>query len=237
MTLDKVTMENMLGAARFDTYYRAADRDLDRAIALYRWNTQLAGAWHSQLSYFEVLLRNSMDMALREWNFRECGYSHWALEHQSADLLYRMLGRPLQKSRAWARKESRRRRRDHTRWNAPFTHDDVVAHLTLGNWSGLLGEALPALRPDAKDLWSECLHKAFANTDAGDASRVRIGKRVERLTRLRNRVSHQENLLETNVRSRMNDMLAVLNAIDARYPAWALSGSEVRQIASQDPRK
>ncbi|WP_123958957.1 Abi family protein [Corynebacterium pseudopelargi] len=233
----KSRLETMLGAARFETYYLAAGEDLEKAVDLYRWNTRMAGALHSHLSYFEVLMRNAMNLALQDWNETITGSRNWCLEHQSADLLYSMLKRPMMQARRHATKESRRRHRLHPRKNQPLTHDDVVAQLTLGNWSNLLGEALPDLRPKAKVLWADCLHNAFPNIDHDDQSRVDLGKRVERLTRLRNRVSHQENLLGTNFRGRLNDTLSVLKAIDNSYPQWALVESQVRQIAREDPRK
>lgn len=234
-TKDK--LDAMLGAARFETYYLTACGDTVRAVQLYRWNTRLAGAFHTQLSYFEVLTRNAMNRTLQDWNDKKCGHRDWSLEHQSAELLYTMFNRPMGQARKWARKESERRHDGHARKNAPLNHDDVVAQLTLGNWSNLLGEALPAHRPNAQILWRECLHRAFPNVDPGDRSREDIGKKFERLTHLRNRVSHQENLLQTNVRSRLNDMLAVLRAIDESYPGWAMVGSQVRQVAREDPRK
>lgn len=221
----KEDLDAMLGAARFEKYFIAAGEGVENAVELYRWNTRLAGAFHSQLSYFEILTRNAMNSALQDWNYQECGHRDWSLEHHSANLLYDMLNRPMSQARKWARK------------NAALNHDDVVAQLTLGNWSNLLGEALPDHRPNAQILWQACLHKAFPNVDRDDQSREDIGKKFERLTHLRNRVSHQENLLETNVRSRLNDMLAVLRAVDERYPAWAMVGSQVRQVARDDPRK
>ena len=178
-----------------------------------------------------------MNNALQDWNDKEKGSRDWSLEHQSAQLLYDMFKGPIGQARKWARKESQRRRNGHARKNAPLSHDDVIAQLTLGNWSNLLGEALPDHRPNAKILWKECLHHAFPRVDLKDQSRENIGKRVERLTRLRNRVSHQENLLETNIRGRLNDLLTVLKAIDASYPAWAMTDSQVRRVAQEDPRK
>lgn len=44
----KSELDTMLGAARFETYYMAAGEDIEKAVALYRWNTRLAGALHSQ---------------------------------------------------------------------------------------------------------------------------------------------------------------------------------------------
>lgn len=75
------------------------------------------------------------------------------------------------------------------------------------------------------------------NAGIEDQWRESSGKKVERLTRLRNRVSHQENLLETNVRGRLNDLITVLRAIDKSYPSWAMENSQVRRVAQEDPRK
>lgn len=78
---------------------------------------------------------------------------------------------------------------------------------------------------------------AFPNVTSDDRSRENIGRRFEKLTRLRNRVPHQEKLLETNVRGRLNDMFSIRRAVDEGYPSWALVGSQVRKIARGDPRK
>lgn len=154
----KIELDTMLGAARFETYYMVAGKDIEKAVALYRWNTRLAGALHSQLSYFEVLTRNAMNNALQDWNDKEKGSRDWSLEHQSAQLLYNMFKGPMGQARKWARKESQRRRNGHAHKNAPLSHDDVIAQLTLGNWPNLLGEAtraasrrLRALKPRALD--------------------------------------------------------------------------------------
>ncbi|WIM70782.1 hypothetical protein [Corynebacterium suedekumii] len=50
----KDELDAMLGAARFEKYFAVAGEDVEKAVQLYRWNTRLAGAFHSQLSYFEV---------------------------------------------------------------------------------------------------------------------------------------------------------------------------------------
>ena len=229
---DKHRLEAMLGSARFQKYYEAAAQDVDRAVDLYRWNTRLAGEFHAQLSYFEILLRNAMDSALRDWNFQECGHRDWCVERQTAGLLYEMMSTPLRQARKRALRESKRRG-----LRTGVSHDDILAQLTMGNWSNLLGEALPVHKSNAKVLWKVGLHRAFPNASSDDQSRKDIGRKVERLTRLRNRVAHQENLLKTNVRSRLHDMLSVLSAIDASYPEWVMKGSQVRKTVREDPRR
>ncbi|MGM5595041.1 hypothetical protein QZG57_09155 [Corynebacterium glucuronolyticum] len=75
---DKHSLEAMLGSARFQKYYEAAAQDVDRAGGLYRWNTRLAGEFHAQLSYFEILLRNAMDSAvigIGVWSVKLRGFS------------------------------------------------------------------------------------------------------------------------------------------------------------------
>lgn len=234
---DKHQLNEMFGVARFETYLVASEDDPEKAAQLYRWNTHLAGAFIPLLSHFEVLTRNAIDRVLRDWNYAECGYTEWALEHQSADLLYEMLSRPMSQARGWARKESGRRRFGHARRGAPPTHDDIVAQLTLGNWSNLFGEALPVHRRNAMTLWEECLHKAFPYADKDDSTRRSIGKKFESLTRLRNRISHQENLLDAKVNRRLHDVLSVLAAIDPSFPSWVMFDSQIRKVAKSDPRR
>ena len=115
----------MLGAARFATYLREADGDVERAVSLYRWNAQLSSALHYQLSHFEVLTRNAIDITLREWNYKVCGHREWSFEGKSAGLLYRILRRPMAQARKRAQQESRRRKVGHARRNASFTHEEM----------------------------------------------------------------------------------------------------------------
>lgn len=227
----------MLGAPRLDRYLLETQNNLSEAVELYHWNVRLAGALHSQLSYFEVLTRNAMDKALREWNSIECGHNDWTVEHKTAPLLYSMIRRPIDQARRRAEKIAQSKSSYLGNQNVYITHDDIIAQLTLGNWSNLLGEALPIHKPNSKILWEACLHTAFPHIENSDQSRENLGKKFERLTRLRNRVAHQENLLKTNVRHRINDSLSVLRSINPEYPRWVMSNNQIRQIAREDPRK
>lgn len=127
---------------------------------------------------------------------------------------------------------------NHPRYGQPVSHDDIVAQLTFGSWSSLLGEGLSWQRACETDtLWYDALHNAFPYARINASGRRYIGKRLERMRQLRNRIPHQENLLRINVNDRLRDMLTVLSSIDPNYPTWAMADSRVRQVAREDPRK
>ena len=73
-------------------------------------------------------------------------------------------------------------------------------------------------------------------TTSSRKGREYVGKRLERLRQLRNRVSHHENLLRVNLNDRMKDVATALNAIDPNCASWAFHGSRVRSVARADPR-
>lgn len=230
-------METYLSVPRFEPYLKSMGGDVDGAIQLYRWNTELAGALHSLVSNVEVLVRNSMNRALADWNTAQGMPAEWSLQHQTGQLVYDLSGRVLHRARNYAQTESNTRRVGHPRKGLPPTHDDVIAQLTLGSWSVLLGETSNPDQTKVLALWTQGLHAAFPGVPADDAGRYVIGSRMERLRVLRNRVSHQENLLEVKVKNRVLDMAFILGKIDKDYPGWAMYQSRVRAIAAQDPRR
>ena len=235
-----IHIESFLGSARLAPYLHESSGDIDRAVDLYRWNCNLAGAWHTQFSYFEVMVRNAMDRALADWNQTLELPASWSLRHHANDDLYRLIRSPLKYARRRAESEaqSRSRHQNHPRYGQPVSHDDIVTQLTFGSWSSLLGEGLSWQRACETDtLWYDALHNAFPYARINASGRRYIGKRLERMRQLRNRISHQENLLRINVNDRLRDMLTVLSSIGPNYPTWAMADSRVRQVAREDPRK
>lgn len=53
-----------ISAARLSTYLTACGGDLDDAVALYAWNSEIAGALWEHLGRVEVALRNTLDARL-----------------------------------------------------------------------------------------------------------------------------------------------------------------------------
>ncbi|MGO2883368.1 hypothetical protein [Corynebacterium variabile] len=236
MTMQQDT-EKKVSRDRFAPYLQAAAGDPVKGLELYRWNNELSGALHSQLSNIEILTRNSIDRALKAYNLTMMGTENWTESGKAAPYIFSILKSPLETARKYARSASRRRRNGHARKGVPITHSDCVSQFTFGNWCALLGEDPASYRHAAMPLWKDGLNLAFPGIDQGDSGREVIGKRLLRIHQLRNRVAHHENLLEVKVGRRFNDMIALVAAIDSAYPQWAVSGSRVRKVAKQDPRQ
>lgn len=234
-------LERYLGTPRFATYLGMAGGDVARAAALYRWNQQLSGALHTQIAYVEIAVRNAIDHELADWNSQQPEMAgvpdaqDWTMH--AAGALYSVLGDSLRRARQAADKEVSRRDVLHPRHGQPATHGDVIAQLMFGSWCKVLDD--PNAQngtPHQEALWSQALHRAFPNR-RGANTRVAVANQLDRVRLLRNRVAHHDSLLNVDVSKRLNDMLAVLGAIDRKYPSWAMEGSLVRLYVRQDPRR
>lgn len=66
-----------LSGPRMATYERACGGDRERALTLYEANANISGRAFTSLHYFEVILRNAIDIQLRTWNQERCGEARW----------------------------------------------------------------------------------------------------------------------------------------------------------------
>lgn len=230
-----------LHVARFSTYTRAASGDLELAIALYRWNLQLAGALFEVLTATEVVLRNALDAQLRPWNARQIDRATG--RHHSADWTSDP-GRPLNGLTSGARKRAYDnaltarggRPAGHPRKTAPITHDDVIAQLTFGVFVKLLptSDVSSSTYQARQILWHQSLVSAFPHANDPDG-RATAG-RAERLLALRNRVAHGEPLLEVNPVHRVRDAGRLLASIDPEVAGWVMGPSRVSAVVGARPR-
>ncbi len=191
-------------------FLAAAAGDHDRAVALYEWNVELAGALLEVFAPVEVLLRNAVhrhmrsitpDNALRSWLV-----DGDRLHDEDVRRVTEVIGR-IKRSR-----------------QEP-TEDRVVAGLTLGFWSGIFGRRY-------EDLWRASLYRAFPH---GDGSRNQIAGYVNRIIRLRNRVAHHESLIEEPVSDRYDDAVGLAAAIDPAAAAWVRDLSRVDAVLARRP--
>lgn len=236
----------LLGTARHQAYIGVAGGDAHRAAELYEWSTKLAGAWHSHIGYIEVAVRNAIDRELTTWNASrtdDLGVLYgpdWTSAGRADPLLYSTISRALDEARENARKEAQRRPPGHARRGVQPNHDDVVAQLSFGSWSRLV--TVPQGPKDSRAnsaqirLWEQTLHRAFPGAKPGEPGRIWIGRQLEGVRRLRNRIAHHDNLLEVDTTARLNGSLALLACIHSDFPALVMGPNTLRQLAASDPR-
>ncbi len=228
----------LLSQSRLAPYMDACDKDPDRAWALYLWANELSGAFHSLIAHFEIAVRNALSAQLVVWNVKNGGEPEWSEEHKTQGILYELLKSDLTQARKRAKKAAAARPLSHPRRNADPVHDDIVSQLMFGSWQKLL-VPLSANESDSRQklLWKNCLRDAFPQANPSDASRVHLGERLDSVRRLRNRVSHHDNLLLVNPKHRISEMLGFVHKIDKDFPRLIMAGSRVRPVTRQDPRR
>ena len=70
-----------LSGERLSTYLAACDGNLDAAVALYAWNSQVTGAFWEHLGHVEVTLRNTLDARLTDRHDRLGRPGTWLDDH------------------------------------------------------------------------------------------------------------------------------------------------------------
>lgn len=223
-----------LHVSRMSTYMSAAQGDSGLAIDLYLWNVRVSAAVFETLCITEVIFRNAVDAALREWNPTRGDYPAEWTTHAAAPLNSLTAG-AIPPARNNAHKARAKRDAQHPRKEAEVTHDDVVAQLTFGVYAKLM----PSL--DESDstfdrrviLWNEALQGTFSGRP-GEDNRVHAG-RIERLHALRNRVAHAEPLLDVNFRSRIRDMVRIVDSINPALSGWVSGNTRVHDVLRDRP--
>lgn len=218
------------------TYMIAANGDEDLALRLYLWNGRMAAAMFESLSVTEVIFRNAIDAALRQWNVSRPGAHPAEWTAGPASPLNSLIKSPLAKARSSAVKARAHRPANHPRKNAAINHDDLVAQLTFGVYARLT----PTLDTQANDytarqaLWRESLQHTFNRRPSENVGAL-VG-RVERLHRLRNRIAHAEPLLDVNYSGRVRDMVRLVDSINPLLTGWVAGSSRVTELIRARPQ-
>ncbi|MDO4242120.1 MAG: Abi family protein [Microbacteriaceae bacterium] len=236
-------LERFFGVERASFYLREAGGDIELAIELYDWGIQMSAAWHAHLAYVEVAVRNAIDMQLRTYNADQSlpngtqFTEKWALDRNTASIIYGIIGEKLGTARKDAKVASKARGEGHPRYGDLVTHTDIISQLTFGPWVRLVSLADSRRnQPYQNRLWQECLHKAFPGAYGTESGRRFIGGRLETLRVLRNRIAHHENILYVEHLDRLKDSLIILRAIDPDLPNLVMRSNQIRSLLKQDPR-
>ncbi|MDT0189637.1 hypothetical protein [Rothia terrae] len=208
-SIDNVRLKAFLSEPRFTTYLEHARGDFNRILSLYLWNIDASSAVLATTSLVEVVLRNTVDEALKRWNPRQAykmvpgrkaAYSEdWILDPCPAvkNWFYSednpQQSRVLQNSRV-AMKDMYGR---DVKLNP--THDDYVAAFTFGTWLRFIPK--PSASNPTKfplNFWEQELCQSFLGQH-----RNSIFYWGQHLHYARNRASHLEPLLDVKQLQRL----------------------------------
>ena len=200
-------LERSLSSERLNPYRVLAKGDLAAAVKLHELNTSLAEALYGTLQGLEVSLRNAIHDALTDG----LGTSNWYEEK----LLQK--AQQIQLERA---KEAL------TREDKPLDPGRIVAELSFGFWTGLMG-------PGYTDLWRAHLVKAFPRRTL---QRIDAHGRLNTIRKLRNRVAHHEPILNRPLNKDFNWIVDTIAWICPVTANWVKRNSSFPQRWS-DSRK
>ncbi|WP_345555621.1 hypothetical protein [Streptomonospora halophila] len=201
---------NRLSAPRMAPYLEKAGGDKGDALALYEWSTRTAAAAFEDVGHFEVLLRNAVDSCLRR-HFRE----------DERKIPWFLLPLPGGEGAAAPVRSVRERLRE----EGKESRDQIVAGLTFGYWSGLLG-------PEYAELWRDGLHKAFPNAPG---RRRRVFAALDGIRVFRNRLAHHDSMLGVDVPFEARRVFAAARWIDEDAAAWLERRSRVLELCRLCP--
>jgi len=176
-------IEDALSNERFGAYMASAKGDRDKALALYRFNSQASAALYIPLQVLEVTLRNRFHHHLSE-AYGECWFDrHGVITH------------------AFQRHKISESQLELAREKRPLEPGRIIAGLTFGFWTTCLSG------PYDESLWRKGgLSKAF--TASGEKpKRGKVNALLNPIRRLRNRIAHHEPILYWDLPKHYANML------------------------------
>lgn len=200
----------MLSEPRMAPYLKQARNDKGEALSLYEWSARTSAAAFEAVGHLEVLLRNALDRCLRQ-HFHEdrCGIPWFLLPTPGGDHVAVAV--------AAVRERLRPQRKE--------TRHQIIAGLSFGFWSGLLG-------PRYEELWRDCLHRAFPNSSG---KRKQIAVAVERVRKFRNRLAHHDSTINVDIPFEVRQIFELAAYIDPAAAKWLERRSTVMSVYAQRP--
>ncbi|WP_239154033.1 hypothetical protein [Amycolatopsis sp. FDAARGOS 1241] len=105
------------------------------------------------------------------------------------------------------------------------TRHQIIAGLSFGLWSGLLGVK-------DEDLWRDCLHRALP---LSNGKRKQVAVAVERVRRFRNRLSHHDSAINVDIPFEVRHVLELASYIDDAAAQWLKRCSRVLAVYAERP--
>ena len=228
MELSWQQLQRHLGQARLEQYLVHCQGDQYRAVALYRWNAQLAAAFWLDLGHLEVALRNAIDAAMVARLHHRIKRGDLGNEHDDwLDDPQGQLGRdargPGRHRQPYVDIASAKKRVQGNQ--KPGTHDQVISETSFGLWHQLVSRSHMFLWPD--------LAGAFAY--APDRDQRTIASPIARLRTFRNRIAHHHRIWVHDVYSRHTDLITIAQYLDPALAEWITADSDVLKLLQEQP--
>lgn len=187
-----------LSPHRFAPYLAEAGGDVDAALRLYEWSAQMSSASFEVVAHAEVVMRNAIDRAISAHYNDDARSIPWLLSEPPMDA---------QASRRVAEV------RDRLRPQGRDSRHQLVAGLSFGFWSGMLGTKY-------EELWRSAIRHAFP---AGDGTRKQAAVLIEAVRKFRNRLAHHDSILGVDIPFEVARVHALAALLGEDVAAWLRS--------------
>ncbi len=198
------SLERTLTRDRLTKYLEAEGDDLNKALALYEYNTMLSEAFYAPLQCIEVCLRNALNGRMTET------YGQDWFNNGNAPL----------NAEARGMIEDAYDKLRHV--PPPVAPGRVVAELKFAFWVSLLGP------PYDGSLWRQTLYKGFLA--GGGKSRSVVHGRFNALRRFRNRVAHHEPIFHRPVERLHGEIVEAVGWMCRDTERWAMHNSRFPKV-------
>lgn len=249
-----------LGEQRAGKYLTQMGNHAGRALELYRWDLQLSAALWNLLSVFEIVLRNKICKAIDEWSDEQEPQSNknW-IEHPTCNVSFPLSNVSQQiANRALGKARNAKGIRDngtgliegtHPRKGQPINRDDIIAQVTLTQWKEAFFYREPTIRPDGtrkyypnvttytnlKSVYKEITSRALSSGPK-TISPNRASFIMHHAVLLRNRISHQESLIDIDCSIYRKEIFELLNCLDPNVLQYFSASDPLPEILKNDPR-
>ncbi|GAA3213263.1 hypothetical protein ACFP63_10255 [Oerskovia jenensis] len=200
---------------RLAPYRQEAGDDPDLAMRLYEWNARLGAACFEVMSHLEVILRNAIDRQLSLYFHESTNGIPWFFLKITGEKPQSALEEAIGTARGNLRRIGPERDNRH----------QIVAGLTFGFWTGMLGRGY-------EDLWRAALRHAFPHSRG---VRADLAAACNGLRTFRNRLAHPDSLLAADVLFQLRQAVQVAGWIDPDAANWLNSIEQVTAVYADRP--
>ncbi|MCG3658319.1 Abi family protein [Aliarcobacter butzleri] len=216
------SLENSISQSRLSTYRNSNSNDRQVVID-YILNAKISENFYFLLQNLEVSLRNAI-------------YESFKLNYQNKDFFF------LHETDSRERYKERKEKHSRECWkmicaakynvqscNTTINDGKIIAELNFGFWTKLL------LSTDAKytNMWRKIFNDVFPNYEivlSIDNDRIIVGKIIDKIRDLRNRIFHYEPIFNKNLEQMHKDIIEVIGWINKDMQQLSLIFDEYETI-------